>query len=57
MKNSVTMYFTEHDVPTVDFEADCNDMVTLYWGSMEIYIHRNELKYLSERIDKFLKEK
>jgi len=56
MRNSVTMYFTENDVPTVDFEKD-NDMVTLYWGSMEIYMHQNELKYLAERIDRFLKEK
>jgi len=58
MRNSVTVWLTHDEVPTIDFQEDCNDMIALYLGShLEIYIHRNELKYLAERIDKFLKDK
>jgi len=56
MRNSVTVWFKEDDVPVIDFEKD-NDMVTLYLGKdLEIYMNIEELKYLGERIAKFVKE-
>lgn len=56
MKSSVTVCFKQDDVLIIDFEKD-NEMVTLYWGDMKIYLHCNELKHLSERIESFLKER